>query len=329
MDRLEASPASKPLGAASITVVGRFETSAGRIADFILDGRPDLKSKGDFEGGRLVQRTAELAKEFSHRQGRALAFVGIGFGPAPVSDFDRRLWKAVFDETKHPRVAEGSPEGGEFCSVDGTEGADVAENPIDAINNQNQILKDLTTKAGKRAARAILKARLLAGFRAAIGLAADIVPYAGELFDAYEIVQTLEDFARVRSEIAATKAFLEEGPKVVEELQVPGEPRSFRSANAFAKDVIDKYYGPAGPGADYHHIVLQGGANETAVPAELLHSTENMIKLPRMIHEEVTSEYNKLYLKTGKTLREYLEGQPYEVQREEGLKVLRKLGVIK
>jgi hypothetical protein len=48
-----------------------------------------------------------------------------------------------------------------------------------------------------------------------------------------------------------------------------------------------------------------------------------------MIHEEVTSEYNKLYLKTGKTLREYLEGQPYEVQREEGLKVLRKLGVIK
>jgi hypothetical protein len=312
-----------------ITVIGRMASPSGQVIDLVFEGAAVLKSTDALEVQRLIQRPSDLAKDFLGRAERPLAFVGIGFGPAPISDFDRLLWKGDFDETKHPRVLEGSPEGGEFRSADGASDAEPTDQPTDGLINQNVIVKDLMSKVEKRAARKLLRNRLIAGLRLLAGIAADAVPVAGEIFDAYEIAQTISDGVALERDVNAALSYAEEGPRALEELQVSADYRSFSSVNAFKKIVIGKVYGSAGDGYEYHHIVWQGGANADNIPAELLHSTENMIRVPRLLHEEVTSAYSEEYEHTGKSLREWLDTQPYEVQRAKGIEIMRNLGIIK
>jgi hypothetical protein len=161
------------------------------------------------------------------------------------------------------------------------------------------------------------------------GIGADAIPIAGEVFDAYEIAQTIEEGVALEGEINAAQAYLRNGPQALDSLRVSAEDQSFSSVDAFKKDIVGKVYGPAGDGYEYHHIVGQGGANAQNIPPELLHSTENMIRIPKLLHEEISAEYSRTYLNTGKTLRDWLSTQPYEVQREEGIKVMRDLGIIK
>jgi hypothetical protein len=328
MDRHEASPASKLLNSTSITVVGRFETSAGCIADFVLEGRPDLKANGDFEGGRLVQRTTDLAKAFPQRRGRALAFVGVGFCPAPMNDFDRLLWKAEFDESKHPRVPEGTPKGGEFCSAGEASDADAAETAIDGLNNQNAVMSDLTKKVEERITRRILRNRLIAALRIFAAIGADAVPFAGEVLDAYEIAQILEDGVALERDITAARAFVRSGPKALEDLYADTVDKPFKSFDAFKKTEFEKVYGPAGDGYEYHHIVEQA-SKEGNIPAEVLHSTSNIVKIPKLIHEAISAKYSEIYENTGKTLRDWLRTQPYEVQRAKGLEIMHEFRIIK
>jgi hypothetical protein len=323
-------PPSKSANVGQVTVVGRMENTFGRITNLILGGTVDLKSQNDLEANQLIQQTSNVAKHVGPRWQRPLAFVGIGFGPAPATKSDGYLWKGgEFDETKHPRVPEGSPEGGEFCSVDGASNAEAANDTADGLINQNIILKDLSGKLTKTIARKTLKNRLIAGLRAVAGIVADAVPYVGEIFDAYEITQALKDFAALKIEVTAAEAYVEDGPHALEALQVDGPGRSFSSAEAFKKDELGKVYGSAGDGWDYHHIVWQGGESGKNIPAELLHSTENMVRVPRLLHEVITSEYGKPSEVAGKTIREWLGTQPYEAQRAYGLKVMRDLGIIK
>ena len=109
-------------------------------------------------------------------------------------------------------------------------------------------------------------------------------------------------------------------PHTLEELRVSDEEQGFSSARAFRKTTTAKYYGPAGEGYDYHHIVEQGGANADNIPAEQLHSTENMIRMPRLLHEEIISAYSdeatKYFddpsIKPGQTVRQWLQTQPYD-----------------
>ncbi len=103
----------------------------------------------------------------------------------------------------------------------------------------------------------------------------------------------------------------------------------FSSFNAFRKDVFGKYFGAAGDGYEYHHIVEQGGSGLDDLPAGIMNSTENVIKIPRLLHEEISAEYGANYEGTGKTLREWLSTQPYEVRRAKGIEIMRKLGIIK
>jgi hypothetical protein len=93
--------------------------------------------------------------------------------------------------------------------------------------------------------------------------------------------------------------------------------------------LLNNQYGRADKGKEYHHIVEQGGDNEKNIPADQLQSTENIIPLPGPIHDLVTAEYAKEYDASGKTVREWLQGQSYADQRTEGLKILRDLGVLK
>ncbi len=254
--------------------------------------------------------------------------VGIGFGPAPMNDFDRLLWKAEFDETKHPRVPEGCPEGGEFRSAGGASDTDAAETAIDDLNNQNVMMSDLTKKVEERITRKILRNRLIAALRIFAALGADAVPFAGEVFDAYELAQMLEDGIALEQDITAARAFVRSGPKALKDLYAGIVDKPFKTFDAFKKTDLEKFYGPAGEGYEYHHIVEQASYGEN-IPAELLHSTNNIVKIPKLIHEEISAEYSSLYGTTGKTLRDWLKTQPYEVQRAKGLEIMRRFKIIK
>jgi hypothetical protein len=70
--------------------------------------------------------------------------------------------------------------------------------------------------------------------------------------------------------------------------------------------------------------------NGKKFPAELLQNTRNVLPLPTLLHEVATDEYRKPAPDgSGRTLYRWLQTQPYEVQREIGLNILRKLGILK
>jgi hypothetical protein len=76
--------------------------------------------------------------------------------------------------------------------------------------------------------------------------------------------------------------------------------------------------------------VTQGGTNAANIPPEQLHNTENVIRLPTLLHEQVNAEYQRPAEDgSGRTVYEWLQTKSYEFQREYGLKVLRKLHILK
>lgn len=94
-------------------------------------------------------------------------------------------------------------------------------------------------------------------------------------------------------------------------------------------ELLAKRFGPAGDGQQYHHIVTQGGANSDNISAELLQNTDNIIRLPTILHEAVNAAYLDSSPDPNMNMYQWLQTQPYEVQREEGLKILRNLHIVK
>jgi len=97
------------------------------------------------------------------------------------------------------------------------------------------------------------------------------------------------------------------------------------------RDVLYKMFGRAGDGYQYHHIVTQGGANanDPLISPEQLQNTDNIILLPTLLHEAVNADYSRLKKDSTTTEYEWLQTQPYDVQRAEGLKILRELHILK
>jgi hypothetical protein len=89
-----------------------------------------------------------------------------------------------------------------------------------------------------------------------------------------------------------------------------------------------KRFGAAGDGCQYHHIVTQGGLNEKNIPAKQLQNTDNIVRLPTLLHEAVNGVYQGKSPVEGMNMYQWLQTQPYEVQRQEGLKILRDLNII-
>ncbi len=92
-------------------------------------------------------------------------------------------------------------------------------------------------------------------------------------------------------------------------------------------DEMAKRFGGAGDGNQYHHVVTQGGANDKNIPQNLLQNTDNIVCLPTLLHEAVNAEYSQAERGKNMTKYQWLQTQPYDVQREEGLKILRKLHI--
>jgi len=236
--------------------------------------------------------------------------------------FDRieRIRKASPDDPKHPGWPAGTEggRGGKFRPKDASE---------------------LTQKVKSLIARRALRTGLLAALRVGLEGLANLIPgvdVAADVLMAADIARTVVEFRKLAIDATAALDFVKDGPHSLEAVQVSSDDyEQFFSYDEFYKaelsvELLAKRFGPAGDGQQYHHIVTQGGANADNISAEQLQNTENIIRLPTLLHEAVNAEYSKLLQDgTGMTMYQWLQTQSYDVQREEGLKILRRLNILK
>ena len=231
------------------------------------------------------------------------------------------LSKAGPDDPKHPGWPKGTPDGvgGEYRpKAPDAEGA--------ATHRMQQITMRRAFRTGLRA---LLNPQRLARLTAeSAANAVPVLDLAADVEALYETKKILDDFENLRAATDAALKFAAGGPRSLEELQVSPTEEAFPTMDSFEKEALDKRFGKAGPGYEYHHIVEQG-AND--VPPEGLHSTRNIVRIPKLLHEEVTAEYarvsTKVYARA--TVRTFLRSLPYEERYRAGLETLRSVGILK
>lgn len=190
----------------------------------------------------------------------------------------------------------------------------------------------------QRALRAVLT-RVLTLKRVARLLGENLMAGATEEIPVLDAVTTGLAFADdmtfirdVSKEVRAGQAalqFVEHGPHELGDLLASTEDRSFDTYAAFRKIDLEKVYGSAGEGQDWHHIVEQG-RNAGAITISLLQSTKNIVRIPRLLHEELNSFYATKQQIGNESFvpREYLRGKSFEEQYEFGLYAMRRLGIL-
>ena len=120
---------------------------------------------------------------------------------------------------------------------------------------------------------------------------------------------------------------------MLDELRVSPACESFPSYDAFYKnlsieELLLKRFGRAGDGYQYHHIVEQGSANSQFSAPEL-QSTDNIIRLPTLLHEAINSRYYEdAETAPHLSIREWLRTKSFDDQRNEGIRIMRELGII-
>jgi len=235
----------------------------------------------------------------------------------PAIDFR----KASPDDPEHPGWPAGTPGelGGEFRPKDGSEAARTQE-----IKN--------------RIRRHEMRINLVAALHIGIEALANVIPgldVAADTAMAATIARTFSEYGQLAIDAATALKFVRKGPHSLEDLQVSsGDYEQFSNYDQFYKcemsvKLVAKRFGSAGDGNQYHHIVTQGGLNGKNISPELLQNTDNVIILPTLLHEAVTDEYRQPSDDPKMTLYQWLQAQPYKVQREMGLKILRDLRILK
>jgi hypothetical protein len=237
---------------------------------------------------------------------------------------DKSIHKASPDDAKHPGWPAGTPGGlgGKFRPKDDAESAITQQ-------IENKIERIMMRRAIRTAALAVLR---LTGEGAA-----NFIPFLGLVTDAamaVDVARTIAEFRDLAIDAAAAVDFVKKGPYSLKDLQVPSNGyEEFSSYREFIKgelslDEMAKRFGGAGDGNQYHHVVTQGGANDKNIPQNLLQNTDNIVCLPTLLHEAVNAEYSQAERGKNMTKYQWLQTQPYDVQREEGLKILRKLHIL-
>jgi hypothetical protein len=241
-----------------------------------------------------------------------------GYESFPLDPTDK-AYKASPDDPKHPGWPAGTEggRGGQFRPKDASE---------------------LTQKVKSLIARRALRTGLLAGLRVgleALGNLIPVVDVAADVLMAADIARTIVEFRKLAIDAAAALDFVKEGPHSLEDLQVASNGyEEFSSYDEFYKvelslELLAKRFGAAGAGQQYHHIVTQGGANADDIPPEQLQNTDNIIRLPTLLHEAVNAKYLEPSPDANMNMYQWLQTQPYDVQREEGFGILRELHILK
>ncbi len=101
--------------------------------------------------------------------------------------------------------------------------------------------------------------------------------------------------------------------------------QGFTSFSAFKRAM-----GSAGPGQAWHHIVEQTPGNIAKFGNEIIHNTNNLMKLPHgagSIHNQISGYYSSIRPFTnGQTVRKWLSTQSYQAQYDFGIQTLKKFG---
>ncbi|MCP3165621.1 SitA5 family polymorphic toxin [Myxococcus qinghaiensis] len=101
-------------------------------------------------------------------------------------------------------------------------------------------------------------------------------------------------------------------------------PTGYKAWGSFSG--FKKAMGPAGKNMEWHHIVEQTPGNVKRFGPQALHNTENVIRLDKRLHTEISSLFSSVrYEITGsltQTVRQWSSTQSYEAQRKFGLLVI-------
>jgi hypothetical protein len=231
------------------------------------------------------------------------------------------MHKASPDDSKHPGWPAGTAGGigGEFRPKDGSEAA-------------------LTQQIKDRINRKKFRLNMVAALHIGVEAVANLIPgvdVAADVAMVADIALTASEYRQLAIDAAAAFDFVKKGPHSLQDLQVStSDYEEFSSSDQFAKgelssDQMAKRFGGAGDGNQYHHIVTQGGANTRSFSPQQLQNTDNIIILPTLLHEVVSDEYLGPSPDSNMNLYQWLQTQPYDVQREMGLRILRNLHIMK
>jgi hypothetical protein len=231
------------------------------------------------------------------------------------------IHKASPDDPKHPGWPAGTEGGigGEFRPKDGSEAL-------------------LTQEIKDRIKREKLRINMVAALHIGVEALANLIPgvdVAADVALVAEIARTFSEYRKLAIDAAAAFDFVKKGPHSLDNLQVSSSDyEEFSNYGQFVKgelslDQMAKRFGGAGDGYQYHHIVTQGAANADNLSPQQLQNTDNIIRLPRLLHEAVNDEYLGPSPDPDMSMYQWLQTQPYDVQYEIGLRILRNLHILK
>jgi hypothetical protein len=93
---------------------------------------------------------------------------------------------------------------------------------------------------------------------------------------------------------------------------------------------LKRTLGPAGTGKVWHHIVEQCQISKSGFATNIIQNVDNVVAMPHglgSVHGKISAYYQRSYTYTeGKTLRNWLAGQSYEVQFEKGIEAIKQFG---
>lgn len=87
--------------------------------------------------------------------------------------------------------------------------------------------------------------------------------------------------------------------------------------------------GPAGTNKHWHHIVEQSQISRSGFSPFNIHYARNVIDLDASVHTKITGFYNSAQSGYApyRTVRHWMDSKPYDVQYEEGLKIMKRFGI--
>ena len=226
-------------------------------------------------------------------------------GAEPIDEIMRRaaelyrsgLLKADWDPTKHPRIGV-PPNRGWFAPVPKEPKPPAAGWPLRRVNVAAREAFAEATEIFARTAEYLLR-----GLPAVDGILAFI--------SAYSPIELNQGEDRLTAQLKAAL----QPPETLEELQQ--EP---------TENIL---------GYEQHHIVGQNDDNLAKKTIEkfgqdALDDPSNLVWVPRLKHELINAYYSSKTEETGDlTVREYLNELDFDQQWEEGLRIMRKFGVLK
>jgi hypothetical protein len=249
------------------------------------------------------------------------------------------LLKASPDDPKHPGYPKGAPDGrgGQFRSKDRADAettADSAQAASQLHEGQAQLERKVVRRAIRSALSRMFKRR--AGLLAAEA-ASNVIPVVGEIDDIIAVGQMLDmagQSARIYKEGKVALDFFRQGPHDLQDLFVSHDYEGFGSFAAFKKSEdecepeLEKRFGPPGDGYEYHHIVEQGQGG-LRLSANELNSTWNIVRIPKLLHEEISAEYSSEVRDGVGRLRTVVRSKTFDEQWRHGVETMQRLGVIR